>query len=146
MTEDLARCSRAVLETVPMVMRFIRSRMRRHRAGVTIPQFRSLVYVGRGEGASLGEVAEHLGLTAATTTRLVDGLEARRLVSRTRSRTDRRRITVRLTADGRRMMEAARRGTQKGLSEELSGLPREARESIMAAMTVLQRTFADADR
>jgi DNA-binding MarR family transcriptional regulator len=51
---------------------------------------------------TIGEQAQHVGLTPATVTELVDRLEARRLVERMRDERDRRRVFVWLTSEGRR--------------------------------------------
>ncbi len=104
-------------ETASSVMRFIRSEMRSHRApGLSIPQFRALVYIHRNSDVSLGGVAEHLGLTPATTSTLVDGLTRRALLLRSASREDRRRATLTLTPGGRKAMEAALQETAGGAS------------------------------
>jgi len=51
--------AREVLDAVPTVMRFIRAQMRGHRAlGLSVPQFRTLVYIERTGGTSLGGVAD----------------------------------------------------------------------------------------
>jgi DNA-binding MarR family transcriptional regulator len=76
-------CAREILDVKPVVMRFIRAEMRRHRApGLSVPQFRTLVFIERSEGSSLGTVAEHLGLTPPSACKLVDGLRERRLIFR----------------------------------------------------------------
>ncbi len=136
-------CAREVLDGVPAVMRFIRARMRSSRApGLSVPQFRSLVFIDRAAQAALGEVAEHLGLAPASVTKLVDGLEGRGLVQRGPSDKDRRRILLTLTAPGRRMMETARGEALDGLASILSALPAADRRTVSAAMRTIRRTFA----
>jgi hypothetical protein len=62
-TPDL--CAREVMETVPLVMRFIRTEMRSRRApSLSVPQFRVLTFLSRRPGAPLSSVAEHLGSPA----------------------------------------------------------------------------------
>ncbi|MFF3563308.1 MarR family winged helix-turn-helix transcriptional regulator [Streptomyces sp. NPDC002574] len=56
---------------------------------------------GRGGRAVPSELAADLGLAPASVTGRVDGLERRGYVRRTHSTTDRRRIDVELTDDGR---------------------------------------------
>ncbi|MBI4578561.1 MAG: MarR family transcriptional regulator, partial [Planctomycetes bacterium] len=75
------QCARHLLATVPVVMRFIRHEMRRHRrGGVTVPQFRALVFVSNHADASLSAMAEHLGLSLPAASRLVQGLVQRGLM------------------------------------------------------------------
>jgi DNA-binding MarR family transcriptional regulator len=50
---------------------------------------------------TIGEQAQHLGLSKAATTEMIDRLEARGLVARLRDERDRRRVFVWLTTAGR---------------------------------------------
>jgi DNA-binding MarR family transcriptional regulator len=50
-----------------------------------------------GDVASPGWLAGHLGLNSASTTALIDRLEAKGLVSRARDATDRRRVALQVT-------------------------------------------------
>ncbi len=62
MDELTQECARDLLETVPVVMRFIRNQVRlRRTAGVALPQFRTLSFLRRGGEAYLSTVAENLG-------------------------------------------------------------------------------------
>ena len=61
------QCAARVMEAVPLVMRFIRADMRAINAtDMSVPQFRTLAFLDRNPGASLSELAEHLGVTRAT--------------------------------------------------------------------------------
>src|SRR4030095_202159 len=72
------RCARDVMEIVPVVMRVIRAEMRlRGGRCASVPQLRALGLVHRHPGASLTEVAVHLGVTPATASVLVDRLVRR---------------------------------------------------------------------
>ena len=86
-SEDAAR---ELLEVVPIVMKEIRSEMRSRRTpDLTVPQFRTLAFVDRHKGASLSAVANHMGLTLPSTSRLVDILISRRLLTRGDNPSDR---------------------------------------------------------
>ena len=120
---SLDQCAREVLETVPLVMRTVRAEMRRHRtADLSVPQFRTLNFLNRQAGASLSQVAEHIGLTLPSVSLLVDGLVERKLILRNTSAADRRRITLTLTARGQSVLEAAHGATQAALAEKLAAL------------------------
>jgi len=134
---------REVLDTVPTVMRFIRTEMRGHRAlGLSVPQFRSLVYIERTGGTSLGGVAEYLGLMPPSACKLIDGLVGRGMVTRRESEDDRRRLTLEITPEGARAVAGARGETQKSLSRILSSLDDEELRSVTRAMSALRRAFA----
>jgi DNA-binding MarR family transcriptional regulator len=135
-------CALRVLDTVPVVMRFIRAEMRSKRArGVSVPQFRSMAFLRTNEGSSLSQVAEHVGLSMPAMSRLVDGLVKRGLLARDTSESDRRKVTLRLTARGQDMIRAARKWTEQRLAAVLENLPKDQRAGITDAMTVLKSAF-----
>ena len=143
MTASPSECAGQILETVPLVMLAIRSEMRSHRdTDLSVPQFRVLVYLNRFEGASLSDIAEHMGLTLPSMSKMIDGLVARRLVTRRMHPGDRRRITLAPTARGRTEMQSAYQATESRLAERLAALPLEKRLIILEAMQVLKGIFA----
>ena len=142
MTPNATDCAQAVLEVVPLVMRTIRTEMRRYRGPeLAVPQFRVLAYLNANEGASLSDVAEHLGLRLPSMSTLVAGLVERKLVARGPSAVDRRRITLALTTRGRSTLAAAREATQKRLAERLEALPAAELESVMGSLQQLRAIF-----
>ena len=135
-------CSREILDVVPVVMRAIRAEMRAHREpGLSLAQFRTLLYINRTPGASLAQLAEHLGLTSATTSSLVEGLVERGLTSRADSPSDRRRITLSLSADGEKSLDTARLAAQEMLSSKTASLSDDERAIVFAAMQILRSAF-----
>jgi len=135
-------CATQVLEIVPLVMRTIHSQMRRHRAPeLSVPQFRALAFLSRHEGASLSDVAGHLGLTLPSMSRLIDGLVARELVARQTSPSDRRCVTLTLTGRGRSLLEAARQGAVAYLTEKIATLTPADQMVILQAMQALRQAF-----
>src|SRR5512136_2172583 len=107
MTASPDACAQEILEVVPAVMRAIRAEMRRHRmADLSVPQFRTLAFVDRNVDASLSDVAEHIGLTLPSMSKIVDGLVSRKLVTRQTHPTDRRRMTLTLTTRGQTALES----------------------------------------
>jgi len=139
---SLDECAREVLETVPLVMRTVRVEMRCHRtADLSVPQFRTLNFLHRQAGASLSQVAEHIGLTLPSMSQLVDGLVERKLILRSTHATDRRRITLTLTARGQSVLEAAHGATQAALAEKLAALSAQDRTIVVQAMQALRPLF-----
>jgi len=135
-------CAKELLDVVPSVMRFIRTEMRSHRApGLSIPQFRTLMYIHRHRDSSLTGVSEHLGLTPAATSTLVDGLARRALLVRGPSREDRRKIALALTPDGRKAMEASLQETHKRLASVLGALAPSELSTVGQAMSFLRPSF-----
>jgi DNA-binding MarR family transcriptional regulator len=56
---------------------------------------------------TVNDLARHMGVTAATMSLAIDRLERKGYVARLRDHADRRRVHVRLTADGVRIREAS---------------------------------------
>jgi len=146
MKQPVAAGAQAVLDVVPAVMRFIRAEMRSQRADLSVPQFRSLMYIAKNEGASLRDVARHLGLTSPSTSKLIDVLERRSLVTRRPCAEDRRRITLGLTPAGSAMRRLALEETQKKLAARMGPLAPSELETVTEAMSVLRRSFPAAGR
>jgi len=138
----VGECAHEVLDVVPVVMRVIRSELRKYGAKeVSMPQFRTLSYVYGKRGVSLSEVADHIGLTLPTMSILVDGLVARGLMNRREDTEDRRRMTLTLTEGGRARLESARRATVAYLEERLRQLSASDRATITTAMRMLRELF-----
>ena len=133
--------SREVLSAVPPVVWFIRRHMRRHRKGLSIPQFRALAKVNTHPKASLSDVAEHLGASLSTTSRIVSILVEDELLTRTGSREDRRQMVLGITPRGKGVLDAAYTATQERMQEELTQLSREEREAVASAMRILAGIF-----
>jgi DNA-binding MarR family transcriptional regulator len=135
-------CARQLLEAVPLVMRAIRAEMRSHRGGdLSVPQFRALIYLNRHEGASLSDVAEHLGLTLPSMSKMINGLVIRDLVARGMDPGDRRRVILSPTSGGRKAMQSAYEVTRARLAERLAALPPSDCATVMEAMKSLGSVF-----
>ena len=67
---------------------------------VTLPQYRTLVVLACGGPARLADLAEALGVSPSTATRMCDRLVRKELVSRTRDELDRREVKLAITAAG----------------------------------------------
>jgi len=138
----VGECAHEVLDGVPLVFRVIRSELRKHGAKeMSVPQYRTLAFVYRNEGASLSEVCDHIGLTLPTMSTLVDGLVARGLVNRQTDPEDRRRMTLTLTEPGRARLQSARAATMAYLEERLRQLSASDRATITLAMRMLRDLF-----
>ena len=142
MTVDSDEAARELLEVVPVITKDIRSEMRSRRSpDLTVPQFRTLAFVDRNEGASLSAVANHMGLTLPSTSRLVDVLIARGMLTREDNPADRRRVKLGVTNHGLTILETSRRGTLTYLAGKLASLSAEDREIIVKAMKALRSVF-----
>ena len=89
---------------------------------LTVPQFRLLGILAEGSSAASG-LADRLAVRRPSITALVDGLVARGLVDRRQEDSDRRRVELRLTKDGERILAAADRAVDEYLVSIAGHLP-----------------------
>jgi DNA-binding MarR family transcriptional regulator len=137
-------CARGVMETVPLVMRFLRAEMRRQRTrSLSVPQFRALVFLSRHPGASLSSMADHLGVTRPTASALVDRLVRRGLVTRAEHPQERRRLVLALTLSGARHLQQAREVARARIAGVLAGLSTAELRKIAAGIALLERVFKE---
>ncbi|MBI4306112.1 MAG: MarR family transcriptional regulator [Chloroflexi bacterium] len=126
-------------------MRRIRKEMRqRTLLGLSVPQFRALNYLGRRPGTSLSELAEFLGLTPPSASKLVQKLVSYKVVAR-RVGQDRRRVRLTLTARGRAALDAARAETRQKLAESLEALSRKELVKLSASLRRLAEAFSGSE-
>jgi DNA-binding MarR family transcriptional regulator len=138
-------CAGAVMETVPMVMRFIRTEMRRQGAPIlSVPQLRALAFLHHNPGACLFHVADHLGVTRPTASVIVDRLVRRGLLVRGEDPRERRRIVLTLSPKGRRFLEQARRATRSWMAGVLAPLSRATLRQIEEGVSLLGWAFKQA--
>ena len=135
------QCAQEVLDVVPSVMHFIRAQMRGRRADLSVAQFRSLLYIARNDHPALRDLSGHLGLTAPSTSKLVDVLEKRSLAARGPSGGDRRRLTLALTAAGRRLLRESMESAREQLAGRMKRLPSKDLQVVLASMAVLRKSF-----
>jgi DNA-binding MarR family transcriptional regulator len=85
----------------------------------------------------LRELARAAGVSAPTATRMIDGLEARGLVTRERVPEDRRAVRIRLTGDGRAAVADRRErlhARRRALFDQLSPGERRAAAKVLARL------------
>jgi DNA-binding MarR family transcriptional regulator len=147
MTPTSQECAREVLDVIPLVMRSLRAEFRSHRGKeISIPQYRALMYLRRSPGASLANVAEYLGITSPSTSKLVNDLVERDLIDRQTSPVDRRKITLILTPKGLDLAQTSLRQTQAAYVERFATLPGETLALITQAMRELRTIFSSAEQ
>ncbi len=132
-----------IMDVVPMVMRRIRMEMRGNRMpGLTVPQLRSLLFIYRHEGASLSQVAEHVGLSLPSMSKTIDALVTRKLVTRRVLPRDRRYVRLGLSPRGRETLEGARKERGERLGEVRAVLKPKQRDTVIEALQLLRPLFA----
>lgn len=145
MPSSVQQCADEILDVIPLVMRSIRAEMRGHRSpGLSVPQFRALAYTGMNTGATLGELADHLGLMPPAASAVVEGLVTLNLIERGANSTDRRRICLSLTDIGREKLADTRKIARRCLTEMFAPLSVAECGQILIAMKKLRGLFLNA--
>lgn len=115
-------CARKFLEAVPMAMRLIKAEMRATaKSELTVPQFRLFARLARSSATSR-ELAQWMGVTPPTISRMVESLMARKLIKRGARGSDKRHIPLELTKQGKMKYESIRSIVQSIFSEKISKL------------------------
>jgi DNA-binding MarR family transcriptional regulator len=89
---------------------------------LTMPQYRVMGILAEGSAAASG-LADRLAVRPPSITAVIDGLVSRGLVDRKHEDTDRRRIALRLTEEGARMVALADQTVDEHLASIANCLP-----------------------
>ncbi len=131
-------------ELRPVILRVARElRKETEQLGITARQATLLWLVKRSPGLSLAELAAEERISPPALSGHVDRLESAGLLERVRSTEDRRRVGLRLTDDGGRLLRRVRARRTTWLAERLSGLDPAELEAIANAIAAFQELLGD---
>lgn len=127
----------------PALLRLARElRKETEQLGVTSRQV-TLLWLVRGRpGTSLRELAAEEGISAPSLSGHVDRLERLGLLERVRATDDRRRVGLRLTPEGNKLLRRVRSRRTTWLAERLSRLDADELDGIARALPALHRLSA----
>lgn len=128
----------------PVLLRLARElRKETEQLGITARQVTLLWLVKRRPGLSLAELAAEEGISPPALSGHVDRLERAGLIERVRSSEDRRRVGLRLTDEGTRLLRRVRARRTTWLTNRLGSLEPTELEAIENAIPALQRLLGD---
>lgn len=110
--------------------------------GISVVQLRALTVLRALGTATLGELAEGMGVTLSTTSRLVDRLVAAGLAVREPAPGNRRALALRVAADGREALDRYDRDRLEAMRATLERIPEATRAAVLSAF----EAFAEAAR
>jgi DNA-binding MarR family transcriptional regulator len=124
----------------PVLLRLARElRKETEQLGITARQATFLWLVKRSPGLSLAELAAEEGISPPAMSGHVDRLERVGLLERERSTDDRRRVGLRLTDEGERLMRRVRARRTTWLANRLRMLEPDELQAVEAALPALRR-------
>ena len=130
--EDILIALRRITRAIDIHSRYLASTF-----GLTGPQLVCIGALGRLGTTTPSEVARHVALSQATVTGIVDRLTRRQLVTRKRSKSDRRLVKVALTEAGRALLEQAPSALQETFATALAELPTAEQENIRRTLNTI---------
>jgi len=110
------------------------SRLLLQKYGLTVPQLAALHTIQRKHRIAVGGLAKEIHLSQGTVTGILDRLEKRGLVVRTRGNQDRRSVLVELTEAGDKLVLEAPSLLQERFHQELSRLHEWEQTMILATL------------
>jgi DNA-binding MarR family transcriptional regulator len=102
---------------------------------VTLPQFRMLVVLHSRGKVKHAVLAENLGVTPSTATRMVDRLVAAGLVHREHNPASRREIVLAVTEDGARVVRQVTARRRREIAKIVGKMPDRHRRGLVEALT-----------
>jgi DNA-binding MarR family transcriptional regulator len=112
----------------------LRSRTLLQDYGLTAPQLTTLNTISRLKSVTVGDIAKEIHLGKPTVTGILNRLERRRLIQRTRGDQDRRSVVVSLTSEGEQILSTAPSLLQDEFQQELDKLKEWERTQILATL------------
>lgn len=107
---------------------------------VTLTQYRTLVVLASRGPQGVASLAEAVGVTPATATRMCDRLVRKKLVTRRSQRDDRRQTRVALTQPGRSLVDAVTARRRREIARIVAEIPADEQVVLVQAL----RRFAAA--
>ena len=104
---------------------------------VSAPQLHCLLTLHEEGPLPPSVIAKNIMVNSSTVTGIIDRLEQKNLVVRTRKSLDRRVITIELTEAGRELAENAPAPIQQKIVDGLKRLPQSNRDQIVNGLTML---------
>ncbi|HIA54570.1 MAG TPA: MarR family transcriptional regulator [Candidatus Melainabacteria bacterium] len=137
-------CSREILESIPVVMHYIRKGIRRELGDkASVPQIRALSFIRRNPSTTLTTVSEYLAVSNATTSSIVDRLVKKGLVTRSEDPNERRCLQLTLTQKGQEEYKVVEELAISELTKVLMRLPDDQVKQIQAGLRILKEALEE---
>ena len=129
---EIFSCLRRIINAVD-----IYSSKMKDKTGLNVSQLSCLLVLEKTGPLSLSKLSQHVFLSPSMITSIVDQLEKKELVVRTRKSTDRRVILIELTEKGKEVAQTAPPSFQEQLTSSLSHLKKEEKKTLFDSLNKL---------
>jgi DNA-binding MarR family transcriptional regulator len=137
---DAGTAAHELLFVVMLVMRTVAADMRRSPDALAPAQMGTLMKVAMAP-CTMSALARHLAVSPPTVSKSVDMLVRRGWLERWVDKHDRRQTMVRLTVEGRRVLNDIKKRNQKLVGQSLAGLTADEREQLVGVTRALTRVL-----
>lgn len=103
-------------------------------SGLTTAQLLLMQTIVKNDNLTIGNLAEHISLSQATVTTIIDRLEIRGLLVREHSTQDKRKVHVKLTAEGINKVKNTPIPLQVNFTERLSNLNEWEQSTLLSSL------------
>lgn len=110
---------------------------------VSLPQFRVLVVLAGGGALPSSTLADQLGVSPSTITRMIDRLVSKDLVARLAAPQDRRQVHVTLTTSGQQLMQQVTRHRRAAIEQILRRMPTPELAHLLPALQAFAAAAGD---
>ncbi|HEY0288614.1 MAG TPA: MarR family transcriptional regulator [Pseudomonas sp.] len=111
--------------------------------GVTAPQFKVLIMIGRFSAETPADLCRALCLDSGSMTRMLDRLEQKKWLARRRSDADRRQVRLVLTEDGKTLSDLLPQIGAKAMNEMVGVLDKDELATLEKILTKVLVASAD---
>lgn len=105
--------------------------------GTTVAQCHAIVEIGRAKEMSLNELAQLLALDKSTMSRTTNNLVESGLVVRELHSEDRRYVTIKLTVEGRAVLQSIESSMEFYYKSIFSKIPEDKREQVLESLQLI---------
>lgn len=109
-------------------------------AGVSMPQLSTLMHLHHHGVCGVSDIGEHLGVTSAAASQMIDRMVQQGLLERTEDTNDRRVKQISVTEKSRQLIEKSIAARQKWMEDLTTVLSPAEQEQIIQSLTLLTRS------
>jgi DNA-binding MarR family transcriptional regulator len=132
-----------ILELIFSVGRLMKGEMKFNSsaANLSLLQIQTLMFIQKHGEVQMKDLASNFTITLPTATSLVDNLIKAGLVLRTRSTEDRRVVTIKLSAQGKKLFAKIARERTEKMNTMLSYISHKERKDLFKVLTSLKKNL-----